>query len=95
MGGKCLGRQQADSHGAIHRDANEGFKIEVLYNLDIPVLRNYGIDIDIGKATEIVVVTTLVNTTEKVKTRFEPTDRKCYFDDEVELLHVTPKDGFK
>ena len=69
----------------------EGFTLSILHQLDIPIMKNSGININTGQCNHLVVATTLMNTTESVKNRFRPSDRHCYFEDEIELLHL-PRD---
>ena len=73
----------------------EGFTLSILHQLDIPIMKNSGININTGQCNNLVVSSTLMNTTESVKSRFPPSDRNCYFEDEIQLLHLPHGNSFR
>ena len=62
-----------------------GFKIAILHYEDIPIMDQTGINIDIGKYTQIAVSARIVKTSEDVKPRFDPEVRGCFFEDEIHM----------
>lgn len=74
---------------------SEGFTLGVLHQLDIPIMKNTGINIETGQASYIVVVPTLMNTTLGAKRRFTPIQRQCYFEDEISLKHFPARNSFR
>ena len=74
---------------------SEGFTISILHQLDIPIMKNTGINVQAGQASQIVVVPQLMNTSLAAKRRFTPVERQCYFDDEIYLRHFPPKFSFR
>jgi hypothetical protein len=38
---------------------------------------------------------TILRTTEKARTRFKPVDRDCYFNDEIQLIHLPPQEDYR
>ena len=73
----------------------EGFTLSILHHLDIPIMKNTGININAGQSNLLVVTPTLMRTTESTKNRFSPEDRQCYFEDEIKLLHLPHINGFR
>ena len=49
-----------------------GFKISVLHHLDVPLMSNNGINIDIGKYTQLGVAAKVVKTSLEAKKSFTP-----------------------
>ena len=62
-----------------------GFKVAILHYLDIPIMDQTGINIDVGKYTQLAVTARLVKTSAYAKHRFVPEVRRCYFDDEIRM----------
>jgi hypothetical protein len=77
------------------KDGSEGFTVSVLHQLDIPIMKNTGINIETGQASHIVVQPTLMNTTAAAKRRFTPVQRQCYFENEIQLLHFPTDNSFR
>ena len=77
------------------QSGSEGFTLAILHQLDIPIMKNTGFNIETGQASYIVVVPTLMNTTAASKRRFTPVERQCYFDDEIKLKHFPPGNSFR
>lgn len=70
---------------------NEGFSINVGHLMDIPIMRQTSLNLVPGQALDIGVTPTLINTTDGAKRRFSPSQRLCYFEDEISLTHF-PRD---
>lgn len=66
---------------------NEGFSINVGHTMDIPIMLQTALDLVPGQALNIGVIPTLINTTDGARRRFKPSDRLCYFEDEITLIH--------
>ena len=73
----------------------EGFFLSILHHLDIPIMRNTGINIEVGQSNNIVVKPTLMSTTEGARSRFNPQERQCYFEDEITLKHLPHDNSFR
>lgn len=74
---------------------SEGFIVSILHQLDIPIMKNTGININTGQASQIVVVPQLMNTSLAAKRRFTPVERQCYFEEEIFLRHFPPSFSFR
>jgi hypothetical protein len=74
---------------------SEGFTLSILHQLDIPIMKNTGVNIETGQTNHIVVTPTLMNTTKAAKRRFSPEQRQCYFEDEIKLLHFPTQNSFR
>ena len=58
-------------------------------------MKNSGININTGQCNNLVVSATLMNTSEAVRNRFSPQQRNCYFEDEIQLLHLPHINSFR
>ena len=67
-------------------NGGEGFILSILHHLDIPIMKNSGININTGQSNNLVISTTLMNTSESVRYRFSPELRNCYFEDEIKVV---------
>ena len=76
-------------------NGGEGFILSILHHLDIPIMKNSGININTGQCNNLVVSATLMNTSEAVRNRFSPQQRNCYFEDEIQLLHLPQDNSFR
>ena len=47
-----------------------GFTLSILHHLDIPIMKNSGINIHVGQSSNLVVTPTLMNSTASTKRRF-------------------------
>ena len=56
-------------------------------------LRSFAVSL--GKAVTIAVTPTLINTNAGAKRRFPPVRRQCYFEEEIQLLHFPPDEGYR
>ena len=65
----------------------EGFKIAVVHPMDIGIMESMAINVDIGMVTHIGVSTTLTNITGDAVTSFNPYERKCWMQNEIDLMH--------
>ena len=74
---------------------DEGFSISVNHNLDIPIMRHSALNVIPGQALHIGVKPTFINTTMGAKRRFTPTERMCYFNEEISLAHFIPGLSFR
>ena len=48
-----------------------------------------------GKAVTIAVTPTMITTNDGAKRRFPPVRRQCYFEEEIDLLHFPPEEGYR
>ena len=74
---------------------SEGFVLSILHQLDVPIMKNYGISINTGQASQIIVMPELIDTALVAKRRFSPVERQCYFEDEIFLRHFPPEFSFR
>ena len=72
-----------------------GFKLGLTHPKDKIIMRNNGFDIHPGVLSEIAVVPTTTNTTEDAIERFDPIDRDCYHEKEVNLKYLTYEVGYR
>ena len=70
-----------------------GFKISLLHHKDVPLLDQTGVNIDVGKSSQIAVMARIVRTSQDAKWRFEPEVRGCYFEDEIRMTNVNSDVG--
>ena len=63
-----------------------GFKIAILHYLDIAIMDQTGVNIDIGKYTQLAVTARIVKTSQDARRRFDPEVRGCYFEDEIRMI---------
>ena len=80
---------------AVSSTGSEGVIISVLHQLDIPIMKNIGINIQPGQDVQIAITPTLISTNEGAKRRFIPVRRQCYFEDEITLSHFPVEDGYR
>ncbi len=73
----------------------EGFTLSVLHHLDIPIMKHTGISIEAGQHSYISVTPRLMTTSKGARKRFWPVDRQCYFEDETQLEHLPPHEGYR
>ena len=52
------------------------------------------IDISVGSESQVAVATTLTTTTDDARARFNPLERGCYFEGELELKYL-PNDAYR
>ena len=74
-----------------HVNAGEGFKLAIMHHLDQPIMSIKEIDISVGSESQVAVTTTLTTTTDEARDRFDPLERGCYFEGELELKYVPPQ----
>ena len=65
--------------------SSSGFKLAVVYNLDMPVMSQSGIPISPGNDVQIAVRPSITNISIDARERFKPNHRKCYMPDETDL----------
>ena len=75
------------------QDASVGFYAGVIHPHDIETEQSY-IEIQPGLRSVVEVKTKVIETTTKVKDRFSPVERKCFYEHEIELPHF-PHDQFR
>ena len=63
--------------------------------LDIPIMKNIGINVQPGQSVVISVTPTLVSTNDGAKFRFDPVRRQCYFEEEIILSHFPVEDSYR
>ncbi len=71
-----------------------GFMFTVLHHLDIAILKQTGSIAMPGQSVQVAITPTLTHTKSSTKYRFNPTDRQCYFNDEINLSHL-PAFGYR
>jgi hypothetical protein len=72
-----------------------GVVISLLHHLDIPIMKNIGINAQTGQDIQIAVTPTLIKTNAGAKRRFDPVRRQCYFEDEISLTHFPVEDSYR
>ena len=86
----------AETHDySLSQFGSEGFSLSVLHHLDIPIMKQTGISVEPGQSVNIAITPSLIDTTKAVKRRFGPLERKCYFEDEIQLRHFPPDDDYR
>ncbi len=80
---------------AVSSTGSEGLILSILHQLDIPIMKNIGINVQPGQDIQIAVTPTLISTNKEAKRRFEPVRRQCYFEDEITLFHFPVEDGYR
>jgi len=80
---------------AYTQSGSEGFIISILHQLDVPIMKSYGISINSGQASQIVVMPELIDTSYSAKRRFSPEERQCYFEEEMFLQHFPPEWSYR
>ena len=80
---------------SVSTTGSEGIILSILHQLDIPIMKNIGINVQPGQDVQIAVTPTLISTNKEAKRRFEPVRRQCYFEDEVNLPHFPVGDGYR
>ncbi len=71
-----------------------GFMFTVLHQLDIAILKQTGSIAMPGQSVQVAITPTLTDTIPSAKIRFNPIDRQCYFDNEINLEHL-PSFGYR
>ena len=90
--------------------AGVGFKLAVVHHLDAAVVESNGMQINVGEissvtfgffslnisgsATQLSVTTTILNITDDAKS-FQPYDRKCWLQEEIELDHFSYAEDYR
>ena len=80
---------------AVSTTGSEGLIISVLHQLDIPIMKNIGINVQPGQDAQIAITPTLISTNSGARKRFIPVKRQCYFEDEISLAHFPVEDGYR
>lgn len=73
----------------------EGFVLSILHHLDIPIMKQSGINVQPGQSMKIAVTPTLTSTSSSARRRFSPEQRHCYFEDEISLRHFPPENDYR
>ena len=71
-----------------HLNAGEGFKLAVHHHKSMPIMSIQEIDIKPGGIFQVAITPTLVSTSEKAVSRFEPEERNCYEEGELPLENL-------
>ena len=66
----------------------EGFKLAIHSHMDQPIMALSDIDLSPGFVTQLSVTPILRETTEQARWRFNPEDRGCYFDGELDFKYL-------
>jgi hypothetical protein len=80
---------------AVSTTGSEGLIVSILHQLDIPIMKNIGINIQPGQDGQIAITPTLISTNQGARKRFTPVRRQCYFEDEISLFHFPVEDGYR
>ena len=51
-----------------------------MHYLDVPLMGQKGLNIGLGKDTQMAITPELIYTTEVARSRFAPEQRKCFFE---------------
>ncbi|XP_023327060.1 uncharacterized protein LOC111700406 [Eurytemora carolleeae] len=73
----------------------EGFKVAVIHPLDMPLMRQSGVNIDIGSAVQMAVSITQYTTTDVALSRFSPVDRRCWNTSEISFEILKYSDDYR
>ena len=71
--------------------AGEGFKAGLYHPHDMPIVQQTGVNIMPGARVLLSFSTTLINITEEAVTRFDPYERKCWDQPEIDLEYLPYK----
>ena len=66
-----------------------------MHHLDMPLMSMSGISIKPGTEVQLSVTPTVFGTTEKARARFNPVERRCYFDEEIELSYLPEDEDYR
>ena len=80
---------------ALSNSGMEGFTMSILHHLDIPIMKNIGINILPGQSNQFATTVELMNTSRQVRDRFTPEQSQCYFEGELNLKHLPPSWSFR
>ena len=61
----------------------------------MPLMCMSGISIKPGTEVQVSVTPTVFGTTEKARARFSPVERRCYFDEEIELSYLPEDEDYR
>ena len=71
-----------------------GFKIALVHPMDIGIMESMAINVDVGMVTQIGVSTAITEISFNAVTSFNPYERKCWMQSEIELMHY-PRYGYR
>ena len=57
----------------------QGFNVGAMHYLDVPLMAQKGLNIGLGKDTQMAITPELIYTTQVARARFTPEQRKCFF----------------
>ena len=80
---------------ALSKSGIEGFTLSILHHLDIPIMKNIGINVLPGQYNQLAVTVELINTSHQVRKRFTPEESQCYFEGELNLTHMPASNSFR
>ena len=80
---------------ALSKSGMEGFTLSILHHLDIPIMKNIGINILPGQSNQFSTTVELMNTSRQVRDRFTPVESQCYFEGELWLKHLPASWSFR
>ena len=80
---------------ALSKSGTEGFSLSILHHLDIPIMKNIGVNVLPGQSSQLAITPELMNTSHQVRDRFTPEERQCYFEGELNLKHLPPRNSFR
>ena len=79
----------------VSASGSEGLIVSLLHHLDIPIIKNIGVNVQTGQDVQIAITPTLINTNAGAKRRFDPVRRQCYFEEEISLSHFPVEDSYR
>ena len=71
-----------------------GFKASVVHHLDLPVMESTAMQVNVGSSTHLAVTSTKINITEDA-TVFQPMDRRCWLQGEINLTHFSYEEDYR
>lgn len=80
---------------AFFRAGGSGFKIAIQDHRDKPIMEHSAIFVLTGTETQLAVAPSLTYTTTDAIEAFNPLERKCYRDFEVNLTYFPYEDGYR
>ena len=80
---------------ALSKSGIEGFTLSILHHLDIPIMKNIGVNVLPGQSNQLAITVKLMNTSHHLREIFTPEERQCYFEEELNLKHLPASNSFR
>ena len=74
---------------------SEGLKISLVHHLDMPFMKLNRFHLSPGTENQIELNFELITTSNNAKKRFTPTERNCYFEEEISLKYLPKDHGYR